>query len=441
MKKFVNREEELKALEKEFRKNSFSFIVVTGRRRIGKSRLMIESMEGKEGFRVQMEKRPVEYNLRKFNAAIGNYLNIPAPNFSSFSDAFEFLKKHGKIIIVIDEFSYLIRYADVLAEFQSIIDEVLSDSEIKVAVVGSSFSIMKRGLFEYSSPLYGRSSLWLNLNPLGFINLLEWFENRDVNEIAMIYGAVGGVPRYLEYFQGKNARNEIKKNFFSRDSFLFREGREMLEEEFDEPEYYYSILESVSRGNRRVVEIGNYAYMEAKNVAKYLKILRDLGIIRKIVPVGRKLKNRGIYEFDDLYFAFWFRFVAPYFEDIDSGFSAEAIYNYNEGFDIHMGWVMERIGEEVLPQYVDFAPIRFGKFWHKDVEIDLVIEGKDDVAFFEIKWGKVTKKDSKRILKSLTEKSKIYKSGDKKRIYGIFARDVNLEEKNIVGISLKDIVS
>jgi len=440
MHRFVDREEELKALEKEFRKQGFSFIVVTGRKRIGKSRLLIEFLKGKRGFRVQMEKRPAEYNLRKLNAAIGKYLNIPTPNFSSFSDAFEFLKKYDKILVVIDEFSYLIRYADVLAEFQSITDEILSDSDIKLIVVGSSFSIMKRGIFEYSSPLYGRSSLWLNLNPLKFTNLLEWFENKDIEEIAMIYGAVGGVPRYLEYFQGENAREEIKNNFFSRDSFLFREGREMLEEEFDEPEYYYSILESISRGNRRVVEIGNYAYMEAKNVAKYLKILRDLGIIRKIVPIGKKRKNRGIYEFDDLYFAFWFRFVAPYFEDIDAGFSSEAIYTYNKEFDSYMGWVMERIGEEVLPQYVDFKPIRFGKFWHKRVEIDLVVEGEDDVAFFEIKWGKVTENDAKRILRSLIERSKIYKSEDKRRVYGIFAKEVNIKENDVLKISLRDLV-
>ncbi|WP_297534859.1 ATP-binding protein, partial [Thermococcus sp.] len=165
IRKFVDRERELKTLNELYEKKGFTLVLVTGRRRIGKSRLVREFLKDKEAIAVQFEKRVWEYNLAKLNRAIGEHFNIPVPNFATFTDAFRFIasQAEGRLIVFLDEFSYLLRYSEVEAEFQSIVDEVLPESDVMLILSASSVGLLKRSFFDYSSPLYGRSDATLNL--------------------------------------------------------------------------------------------------------------------------------------------------------------------------------------------------------------------------------------------------------------------------------------
>ncbi len=175
--KFVNRKEELNVLENWYERDGFTLILITGRRRIGKSRLILEFIKGKNGLRVQFEKRKAEANLEKMNRTVAKFFGIPNPNFKSFTALFEFIAKevgNQRIVVALDEFSYLIKYTDILAEFQTIIDDILSKTNIFLILSGSAVSMLKRSFLTYSSPLYGRSSATLFLQPLRFKHVLEW---------------------------------------------------------------------------------------------------------------------------------------------------------------------------------------------------------------------------------------------------------------------------
>ncbi|CAB50042.1 AAA family ATPase [Pyrococcus abyssi] len=188
----------------------FTLVLVTGRRRIGKSRLVKEFLKGKRAISVQFERRLWEYNLMKLNKALGKYFNIPTPNFSTFSDAFRFVASQSKERLV----AYLLRYSDVEAEFQSTVDEILEESNIMLILSASSMGLLKRSFFDYSSLLYGRSDATLNLQPLKFRHLFEWFEGISAEEAVKLYSVTSGIPRYLELFEGRNVEEEIKTNFF-----------------------------------------------------------------------------------------------------------------------------------------------------------------------------------------------------------------------------------
>jgi hypothetical protein len=422
--KFIGRKEELEKLERIFEKKGFKLVIVTGRRRIGKTRLINEFLKGKEHLRVQFEKRNLGANILKMNEALGIWAGIPNPNFSTLTDIFRFLSIKGPKVIALDEFSYLIKYTDALAEFQTVVDEVLSETDIMLIVSGSSYSIMKRGLLEHSSPLYGRSEAMVNLQPLSFKDLSEWFPSLSVKDLVIVHSACGGVPRYLEMIEaGPDIRKEVENLFFERDSFLFREAKEVLEEEFDDPSTYYSILEAVSKGATTVTHIGNMAMLEPKNTAKYLDILVKLGLLRREFPFnsGRK---KGIYRLKDPYFAFWFKFLSPFFEDIESGFDKEARNRFRTGLDTYLGVHFEYLAPEIMISLMPFEVEAFGRWWHKGEEIDLIMEGKDSICFIEVKWGRVLSKDAERELHRLREKSTSFHHNKKTTYYGLFASEV-----------------
>jgi AAA+ ATPase superfamily predicted ATPase len=423
--KFIGRKDELLKLNSIYDDEGFRFVIITGRRRVGKTRLIKEFVKEKNCLRIQFEKRNVRYNIARLNREIGLWAGIPTPNFSSLSDAFRFLSKNGPKLMVLDEFSYLIKYSDALAEFQTVVDEILSETEMMLIVSGSSYSIMKRGLLEHSSPLYGRSEAMLHIQPLSMRDIIEWFPGSNISDLVMIHSAMGGVPRYLEFLKdSKEPKGNIESLFFDRNSYLFREAKEVLEEEFDDPSTYYAILEAVSRGATSVTDIGNNAMMEPKNVAKYLDVLINLGILRREFPF-KSNRKRGIYGFRDPYFAFWFKFISPYFEDIDSGYDTEARSRFKKDFDTYVGYHLERIAPDLVLPLMPFVVESYGRWWHKGEEIDLVVEGEDVVCFMEIKWGALSKKDAKRLIDRLRIKSDLYPNTKTKTIYALFGKEID----------------
>ncbi|MFO8109194.1 MAG: ATP-binding protein [Thermoplasmata archaeon] len=421
-KPFVNRKNELSSLKNHHAREGFEFIVITGRRRVGKTRLLQEFSKGKKCIFLMCEERKWRYNLDKFNRIIGDFFNIPTPNFKSFRDCFEYIANDEKTIVIIDEFSYLMKNKDIIGEFQGIVDEILSDKDHTLILSGSAVSMMKKSVLSQRSPLYGRTTAQLNLRPLKFSHLSEWFQGVDMEDIIKIFGVADSIPKYLEFFKGKNVNSEIKQNLFSPDAFLFREAKMLLEEELREPETYYQILEAISFGHTRTTDIANHSYMEAKNVSSYLNILEDLGFVEKEISILDSRRKRGLYKIKDNYFKFWFRFVSPYFTEIENWQGQGAINEFNRSFDRYLGSVFEDVCRELLRTSGRWH--KLGRWWYKEDEIDIVglNEREDTILFGECKWSK--KKVGLNLLDELKEKSvKVrWKNETRKEVFYLFSR-------------------
>lgn len=401
---FVNRERELESLKERKDKEGFEFVVMTGRRRVGKTRILQEFSKEKNNIFLLCEDRKWEYNLDKFNKAIADYYEIPDPGFDSFRDCFRYISSQGgPSLVIIDEFSYLIKNKEIPAEFQGIVDEILSNKDILLLLSGSSISMMKKHVLGHKSPLYGRSTSQINLQPLKFKDLFEWFEGTGIREIIKIYGVCDGIPKYLEFFSGEDVEKEIEDNLFNPDSFLFREPKFLLEEELREPETYFQILESISLGNRRTTEIANHSYMEAKNVSSYLSVLRDLGFVRKETSILSGKRKRGLYKIKDNFFDFWFHFVASNFSEIESWQIEPAKEEFKGDFDIYLSGVFEEICRQLAKSI--YNKFKVGRWWYKNNEIDIVAlnENKKEIVFGECKWSK--NEVGKSVLHNLEETS------------------------------------
>lgn len=161
---FVDRKGELEFMESLWKRENSFLPPIYGRRRVGKTRLVKEFIRGKPSIYYLARSSTYRDNLLEFSRAVleaypSPYLSPPA-SFSNFADVFRYLReKGGKLIVVIDEFPYLIQSDKrVLSEFQYIVDEVVrGGSKIHLILVGSSVGMMEEHvLSQKSPPLYGR---------------------------------------------------------------------------------------------------------------------------------------------------------------------------------------------------------------------------------------------------------------------------------------------
>ncbi|ASJ08579.1 ATPase [Thermococcus siculi] len=432
IRKFVDRKRELEILEELYNRGA-NLIVVYGRRRVGKTTLLRKFLKDKRGIYFLCSQRGYEKDLERFSEAVSEFLGMPV-KFDSFEDAFRFLAKHGKLVVVIDEFPYLIEaYRPIVSVFQEIVDLIIKDSQVTLILSGSSVGMMERKVLSYKAPLYGRARGIMKLKPFRFFDMMEWY-GRDFEKLVRLYGVTWGVPRYMELLNDGSDK-EIIANFFEPTAFLFNEARLLLMEELRNPTTYAQIIEAIALGKTRLTEIAQYAMMEAKDLPAYLRVLQELGIVKREVPVTKKVSKRGIYTIEDEYFRFYYRFVSPHYEDIEGLNPEPAIEDFRKNFNTYLGTTFEKVAKEFLIMlsgkgYLPSRYHRFGRWWHKGEEIDLIAlnERERKALFVEVKWKELSEREARGILRDLKRKAELVGLDSWEHYYGIVAKDVGGKE-------------
>ncbi|MCK5722204.1 MAG: ATP-binding protein, partial [Gammaproteobacteria bacterium] len=322
---FVNRKLELEFLNKKYAKKSPQMVILYGKRRVGKTELTKKFMEGKKGTYIlctnDSMKENIEEMKKKFYELTGKeyFLNLEV---SSFFDLFKYLSQEmeeEKAVVVIDEFPYLIELnRGVVSVFQKIWDELLVHNNLFIIICGSSVGMMETEVLGYKSPLYGRRTGEWSVKPMMFKHINHFFDNYNTAELFRIWAMCGGVPFYLHKLdQSLSVEENIKQMILTKGEVLYNEPRVLLKEEFREPRTYTLILKYLSLGYNRQGEISSVTGIEKGNLSKYLSVLEKLHIIEHILPLG--MRKRGIYEINDQFFRFWFRFVYPNRSDLEIG--------------------------------------------------------------------------------------------------------------------------
>ncbi|WP_297510030.1 ATP-binding protein [Thermococcus sp.] len=444
---FVNRKDELALLESLHSSDKKEILILYGRRRVGKTELVKRFINGKSAIYFLADRAGLESNARRFYGEASEVLGLPRLEVRDFREAFELIKlrTRGRLVVVIDEFSYLLLSdRNTPAVFQHVIDEILDDRFFLI-LSGSIIGLME-GLMEYGNPLYGRRTAQLKLKPLNFFHVREYFENAPIETVVRIYSVTGGVPMYFKLFEGRNFEEELLRVAFSPTSVLYEEPEFILREELGDVHRYYLILEALANGRHRVSEIAHYAGIESKDMPKYLRTLISLELVRREVPVTESEKSKKArYFINDNFFAFWFRFVKPNRGKIEIGtFRMDW-----DDFNAYVG----RVFEEVVGQFLielnrarklPFAFTKIGRWWHKNEEIDLVAlnERKKKALFVEVKWKELSEKEARGVLKDLERKSELVGLESWEKGYGIVAKrvegKVGLREDGWLVWDLKD---
>ena len=448
MQRFVDREEELTKLREAFRKNAL--VIIYGRRRVGKTRLIIEAIKDFPHIYHLCKEEELHETLKSLSIKLfritGKEKFIKRP-LTSLEEFFEEVPEG--VILVFDEFQILARnYPRVLGLLQEYVDFKIKGP---VVLCGSSVSMMEE-LTEYGSPIYGRRTLSLKVKPLEFFYAREFFPRYSLEDSIKTYGAVGGIPEYLLRFDEKLTPEEnIRKEFFER-GFLYSEAEFLLRYELRDLSVYNTILEGISYGHRSFGELRSLTELDGSKLSRYLHVLVTLGIVKKETPITLNVRARAKrrntrYSIADNYFAFYYSFVHPFKEEIELGLIDEPWDNFELNFNRYLGFVFEEIAKQFLLRLntsheLPFKFTRIGRWWHKNEEIDLVAlnEREKRVLLAEVKWKELNEKDVKRILQDLKRKSELLNLEDWDKTYCVIAKKVQDKEssENILVYDLDD---
>jgi len=421
MSMFIDRKDETANLNEVFNSKKAELVLVYGRRRIGKSRLLVESIKGKNAiyFLADTSKNILD--------TLSNQIKDEFVRFSSWDDFFQFLYSSKYDVIVIDEFQYLYH---VDKSWPTILQrwwEKLKETDKKIILCGSIISTIYKITKGYGSALYGRKTYEMKIEPLKFIFLKEFFKNYTPEDLVKVYCIIGGIPRYLEEFDSRISVNEnIKKKILEKNSFLYNEPMNLLYEEFRDVTPYISILLAITQGYVRFNDMATYSRIEGHKLPKYLMVMERVGLIEKEIPVtDKKVKSKTTrYKLRDNFYKFWFRFVFKNKSMIEQGLIDDVFDSINNELNSYFGFCFEDICKELIIIKKPLQFTKIGKWWYKDKEIDLIAlnEKNKEVLFTECKWQ--DRVNAEKIIMELTEKARYvdWNNRGRKESYAIFAK-------------------
>lgn len=422
---FIGRERELEALNKLYKSDKFEFVVIYGRRRVGKTALINQFIVDKKAIYFMGVESNAKQNLENFSKSIMEYVSSveAESSFLSFQTALESVFKFAekeRIVLVIDEYPYVARSSKSLAStLQLLIDKYKDTSKLMLILCGSSMSYMEDHVLAYKAPLYGRRTAQMKILPFDFEETCLYLKNLSNEDKAIIYGIVGGTPQYLLQMNDKLSIEEnIRNTYLNPISFLYEEPINLLKQEVREPAIYTAIITAIATGSSRMSEISSKVGEDTNVCATYLKNLINLGIVQKETPYGEKVSRKSVYSIEDNMFRFWYRFVLDNNSVIARG-ATDLVYKKVESqISDYMGKVFEEICKQYLWKQLlsGNCPVEFvslGRWWGNDpieksqAEIDIMGEqNKNRALFAECKW--TNEKVDVGVLETLIKRSDLF---------------------------------
>lgn len=445
MKNFMGRKSELAALEKAYRHES-GFVVVYGRRRVGKTTLIKEFIKNKKAYYFLATEELERENMKNFTRGLARFsgenylLETVFETWDGVFEAFARCVPGEKKILVIDEFTYLIKSNPAFASiFQRAWDNILKDAGVMVILCGSLAGMMNKHVLSYKSPLYGRRTAQIRLSPFGFTEFGEYFKSMSFEEKVMFYSVAGGVPKYIESFDnGLSLMDNIADSILSRQGFLYEEPSFLLEKEVNELVSYFSIIKTIAAGNRKLGAIGCSLGLQSAQLTAYIKTLIELDLIEKRVPATEsnpEKSRRGLYFIRDNFIKFWFTFVAPYRSELEMENKKFVMKKIRENIiDNHAGFIFEDISREIIGNLcregkLPFSFDRIGSYWNGSLEIDIcaITEIGKKALLGECKFSK--KPVEARVYFELVKKAACVKELDEyDKSFAIFSKSGFSEE-------------
>lgn len=447
MERFIDRIDEMETLQREYDRKGASFVVVYGRRRVGKTALISEFIKGKPAMFFLATEESESSNRKVFKKCVaeftGNSLLMDA-NIDSWDFLFqEFADKEcaGKKILVMDEFQYLCKGNKAFSSIlQRIWEMCLKNANIMLILCGSHMSMMESETLNYSSPLYGRRTAQILLRQIPFRYYKDFYQDRTEEQLCLFYSITGGVPKYIEQFAWyTDIYKAIEENILNRSSFLYDEPNFLLRNELGEMGTYYSIIRSIAAGKRKLSKIAENMEEKQSSISAYLQTLISLDILEREVPVTEEnpgKSKKGLYKIKDNYILFWFKYIYPNASLIESGQKEIVMEQIRKNLVVnHVAHIYEDICLERLREIngssqLGFVYNRAGRWWDNKNEIDIVALNSEEnaILFGECKYRQ--KKMDVDVLRELIEKSQTvpWKKDERKEKYVLFSISGYTEE-------------
>ena len=414
MRKFYDRDREMSQL-REMQRQAYGeggrFIVLTGRRRVGKTslvyRLMEESKDEAPSLYFFVGRKTEAALVRTFCVEVREKLDEYVPEeISSVRGLLQLLFEIGKrrpFTLFVDEFQEFDNInAGVFSDVQELWDKYKKETRVCLIVSGSIFRMMEKIFKDEAQPLFGRDDCTIKLQPFSTATMREILADYKPDytneDLLALWTITGGVARYIEILMNNHCTNVKKMLHFvceNGDSFFIEEGRSILIQEFGK-QYgtYFSILDQIANGDLTLSDIETA--LGERSLGGQLKILEEkYGLVKKIRPVGAKEGSQTVrYMICDNFFRFWFRYIHHYNSLIEIGNLPALERIMADDYATFSGIALERWFRQKMMESYRYKSI--GGWWQNggvnargnkdDFEIDIVAQTLDgEVEAYEVK--------------------------------------------------------
>lgn len=385
---FWNRNQELAALDG---LDGGGLAVVWGRRRIGKTRLLLEwSTRGRGVYTVADQSAPDlqrAYFARAIAQALPGFADVSYPDWDRLLSrlAADAMAAGFTGPIVIDELPYLVAGSPELPSIlQRWVDHDAKRARLRIAVAGSRQRMMQGLVLSHAAPLYGRARVTLDLAGLPPDHLPVAFGRLKPAAVVEHWTGFGGVPRYWELAAQRagSARDRVLALALDPLGPLFGEPDRLLLEESPPAIELRPVLDAIGAGAHRVSEIAGRLGRPATSLGHALDRLIGMTLVRREVPYGEPTRSgkRSLYKIDDPFLRLWFRVVAPNRAALTAGTPASRSALLDEHWQLLLGQAWEELCARGVPA-VRGALARLGpwrppsRYWRgAEPEWDLVAD-------------------------------------------------------------------
>lgn len=444
MNRFVGRQRELGELN-ELLGTRAQFAVIYGRRRVGKTTLLLEWVRqaGREALYWVARRDTADAVRQSFASALWKWAYPQAvqpkpPRFDSWESLFAQMERMvaGKpLIVIMDEFPYAVESDPSLpSHLQAAGDHFFKQHRLTLVLAGSHIGMMV-DLLKYQAPLYGRVTAKIAVEPLPFALLPEFFPTYSAAERVATYAIIGGVPAYIERFDAQlDLSANLRRHLFRRSGMFQSEPALLVSDLVRETRTYEGVLRAIAAGCHTPAEMAEQTGIAASNLPAYLRRLRELGLVERRIPATispkqRQSTTRSRYHVRDPYLRFYFRFIEPNLDLVEQELYDLLWERIAEQFRAFIGvttfeelcreWTLSQARQRQLP----FMPELVGSHWAGDAQVDVVAINWREKAILlgECKWG--ADRVGREVIVSLVNKAPLVVPGNDWRVeYAFFAQ-------------------
>lgn len=401
---FYDRSAELADLESITKKKAAQFVALYGRRRIGKTALLTRWL-AKQRIATAMwtaQRSTSKWLLESASRAFSEITGSSGAVFGSWEALFEALGKAAKrrrVIIVIDEFTYLLESVPQISSILQVAwDRLFKQTKIVLVVSGSHYHMMHEEFIRGRRPLFGRTTADILLNELPPDELQTFLPRYSASQIVETYAVLGGVPKYLEMWDsGRSVEHNLRNVVLSPVTIFRQEPMALIQDEIPEPRTYLAILQSLGAKRLAPKIVSEQTGIALPHVGRYMHTLETLRFVRKIASLSTAdpLRTRLVrYEISDAYLRFYFQFIAPRIQLFEQHRTDSLLRAVRKGFET---FVATTAFEELCRRYIEalgersrlpFNPEWVGQAWDRRTQVDVVALDKASKTLLvgECKW-------------------------------------------------------
>jgi AAA+ ATPase superfamily predicted ATPase len=388
---FVGRGQELALLNQLCSSSKAELLILYGRRRVGKTRLLSYWLDTQQPNALFWTAEPSSRldQLRSFSHAIAHFRDpdVPPPTlftYASWEQAFRELARlaqEERLVVFLDEFTYLLEVDPAIAgTLQNLWDHVLKNANLFLCLSGSHLGMMQRHILAYQAPLYGRATALLRLHPLWFGLTSRYFPQYSPDDRVAVYAIAGGIPAYWEFFDSSvSLEANIRQQFLTTNRLLHDEPSLLLQDFISDAHNYVGILRALAFGYRTPKEIAGFTGLPETHIPAYLRKLIDTGFVERRVPVTAPPASRlGRHHIVDPFLRFYYRFLSQRQHQLAASVPEKAMAEMKRRLGDFIGiytweelcreWLLRMDEDQGLP----FIPDQVGSAWTRKSQVDVV---------------------------------------------------------------------